>query len=165
MRVTTWFTLFAPSLLLTSLACEMPTESQGKTSPGSTVCWDVLYDTCRGKATGSSGGHPGGHSPSKTLRLTIVTTGTPLAVGVNYRFEITTPDGFPSHSGAVAPNSTWTHKWGGGSDTKTGDHPIELLDVPTHCQVQGENPRTFKIWFTNKGKFQSDPVTFEVSCG
>jgi hypothetical protein len=153
MRGRTWLTCLALVGVIASVGCEplftgIEIES----------CGDIIYG-CDGP---TSTGEPG---PTKRLRVTTVTTGTPLDSTVWYSLEITSPGGLAAFSWHVAQNHTEVLAFNDNVSIGT-DHSVALSDVPTHCEVQGENPRTVSIPTMTLEEFQASPVetTFEVIC-
>lgn len=151
MRSRTWLTFLALGGVIASVGCEVPT------GPRVELCWDIYG--CDGPGGGT--GEPG---PAMRLRVTTVTTGTPLDSTVRYRLDITNIGGHSGVGWSIWPNHTEVLVWGATSGG--ADHHVALSEVPTHCEVQGENPRTVTIVKTTPKEFEASPIetTFEVVC-
>jgi hypothetical protein len=151
MRGRSWLTILALVGVIASVGCASPTEIE-------IGCIDLIAP-CYGNGSANTA-----TGPAKRLRVTTVTTGTPLDSTVLYKLNVRNDVG--GAGWFISPNHSWIYEWDrnppGGAD-----HLVELSDVPTQCVVQGENPRTVSIPRMTLEEFQASPVetTFEVVCG
>jgi hypothetical protein len=159
MRGRSWLAVLALGGVTASVGCELPTESGGGGSKSTnSICVDLIYP-CKDD-NGANIVAPG---RMRRLRVTTVTTGSPLHSTVLYKLNVRNDVG--GAGWFISPNKSWIYVWGGNPPGEA-DHLVELSDVPTNCVVQGANPRTVTIPRTTIEEFQASPVetTFEVVC-
>jgi hypothetical protein len=151
MRGRTWLTCLALVGVIASVGCE-------PLFTGIEIGCIDLFAPCDG-----NGGASAATGPAKRLRVTTITTGTPLDSTVRYQFNVTNDIG--GAGWPIAPNHSEIYLWGS-SPIGVADHRVELWDVPTQCEVQGENPRTVMIVPKTPEEFEASPIetTFEVVC-
>jgi len=155
MRTRNLIPLLVLASALAAAGCDLPTDITIEPA-----CLDLVF----GCDNNNSGAWSWASTSAKRLRVTTVTTGTPLDSGVVYRLDVT--NGVAGAGWTIPPNHSEIYAW----DSNTvgeADHLVTLSDVPAHCEVQGENPRTVTIVRMTYEAFLADPIeaTFEVVCG
>jgi len=114
-------------------------EVQGESSRTVQVAADATTDVTFGVVCSAL--------PTGSIQVTTVTTGQEIP-----------PDGYvvvaAESFASIGVNATVTFE-----DVRVGDRSVALSDLPLHCSVSGENPRTVTV--TDGGTVET---TFEIDC-